>query len=143
MNDHLFKLKRKGTVTGYKKIVNGLIFIKSTTTNVWGCLTQQTNFGDFVEYRFAIDEYVSDELYVDSEFSFVTKDKDGKDVSAGDFCRIGDPFGGIGSTVEGYVRWTDAELTWRIEWNDRRGDTISMLVSAITDIELIEDEDDD
>ena len=82
--EHLFKLKKDGTITGYKKTVNGLIFIKSVTTNTWGCLTKQANFGDFVEYRFAIDEDVNDELSVDSEYSFVTKDKNGKEVFAGD-----------------------------------------------------------
>ena len=127
MTKHLFKLKKDGKTVGYlrfAKYSDGGLRIQLSLDNFnWD------DDPDLIDY--------------DSAHLFVTKDKNGKDVFAEDFCRIGDPFGGIGSTVEGYVRWTDAELTWRIEWNDRRGDTISMLVSAITDIELIEDEDDD
>jgi len=66
---------------------------------------------------------------------FVTKDKNGKDVFAGDCCYSGN--------ATGYIHWSNAELAWMYEWDDKRGDTHgdthSVLVSKVSNIELIED----
>jgi hypothetical protein len=104
--NHLFKLKKDGKTVGYLNIDKGIHWSDET----------------FIP---------SNPIEFDSAHPFVTKDKNGKDVFAGDCCHSGN--------ADGYVRWSGAELAWIFEWDDKRGDTHSALVSRLSDIELIKD----
>jgi len=116
MTEYLFKLKKDGKTVGYLKLAKG-----------W----TQFHSLNFAEGQW----YYPCNFKWTSAHPFVTKDKHGKDVFAGDCCYSGN--------AEGYIRWSNTELAWMYEWDDKRGDTHSVPVSKVSIIELIEDKKDD
>lgn len=118
--NHLFKLKKDGKTVGYLRFAkyrpqsNNDLCVQSKCVI---CNGTEWNDGDTLDY--------------DSIHPFVCKDKNGKDVFANDCCHSG--------YADGYIRWSEAELAWIFEWDDKRGDTHSVRVSKLPDIELIEE----
>ena len=118
--EHLFKLKKDGKTVGYLKIANngkksGLVF--SLSGDIWSHVTQEGMLPQF-----------------DTAHPFVTKDKNGNDVFAGD-----------------EVVSSDGLRKYKVTWDERRcrwwlcGVDKAWAVNepAWEDYELIEDKEDE
>ncbi len=128
MNEHLFKLKEGGKVVGYLKIDRGLVCWKTTTLSAALNETWHT-----VHNSARID--------FDTAHPFVTKDKNGKDVFAGDMVSfvLAEGFGVTGRYI-GIVYYCEKRLAFCVNalpaWDVR-------IKYNCSDIELIEDKKDE
>ena len=117
MNEHLFKLKKDGKTVGYLKIDRGLVCWKHTTLSVTINETWYT-------------VHNSTRIDFNTTHPFVTKDKNGKDVFAGDRIRRinGEPC---------FIKWYAEECRYVLHNNQNYYDIDVLELEQ--GIELIED----
>ena len=124
MTEHLFKLKKDSKMVGYLKLASG-----------W---TQFQSLGRIAWY------YPCDFKWT-SAHQFVTKDKNGKDVFAGDEVLV---YRGRENIGEGYVFFNDRFLWWTVNNSSQGNDRgypqdWSQLTLCDVDVEIIEEKEDD
>jgi len=134
MTELLFKLKKDGKVVGYEQAV--LQELLSNTKWAYNAMITQQRFPDGKWFDVLIGQCHFKPILHDEKCPFVTTDKNGKNVFAGD------------ETNHGVLAWNSEKFAWTLLENvtDVLGEgnkigIISMLSDYKDDIELIEDKD--
>lgn len=131
MNEHLFKLKKDGKCVGYAHINGyGQLMFRLPNDSDWYC---KDSFWPMLINRYGFG------IPTCSYHPFVTKDKNGKDVFAGDKVKrvnyTGDPQPREKAEQEGIVVWHHGFLQWSL----KIGSENSYHLEDLADSEIFED----